>query len=326
MMVELRGFQMFLLLFVVLEVTARTTHFLTILVRDGDEVILPCENVLSDHDNCDGTAWSFSQLAKMAAVDLVKGGRIIKRTDRLRITANCSLVMTNATKEDFGRYFCIQEKPGQRQDGEAVVDVDFVTMTEEKDSSTVILKCRLLTRGTCEHTVEWLFQGQHVDHKDLITHKLRCLATVTFKTNHFIYTSQKYELLKCNVKEKNSERSLQFTFHPPSSGRNKTVFGNIQTTTNPKELWWLFIIVPVGLTALLMTAVVIIRRKKSKGKITQMDENMPDPEDVSYVSISHIKRKRKAQVKHDDTYTAVIYSAVKTSSADDHSALYASVK
>uniref|UniRef100_UPI0037E8035C uncharacterized protein n=1 Tax=Semicossyphus pulcher TaxID=241346 RepID=UPI0037E8035C len=326
-MAEFKWIQMFLYLIQVLLVTAKTTHNRSLIIRDGEDVSLPCDNVIND--NCDGTAWSFSQLTKTGAVDLVRGGRVHERTkykrDRLGVTANCSLVIKNVTKEDVGRYFCIQHIRGQTQNGEAVVDVSVVTMTEQKDDNKVTLKCRLSTRHSCEHTVDWLFLGKDVDkdHRDLNPSQLNCAAIVTFETSHFIVDSNK--LLTCNVKENKGGRSVQFTFSRLSPGRKKgrTALENNDTTTKPEGLWWVYVIAAVGLAALFITAVAIRRRRRNKGNKTPMDKNVADPEEgVSYVSIRHTKKgNSKAQVRGDD---AVTYSTVKASSADP-SNLYATI-
>lgn len=90
---------------------------------------MSCENVRNDPTNCDRTTWSFSQMTRTSAIDLVSSGRMSQRrnnkSDRLSLTENCSLVIKNVTKEDVGRYFCIQEESGGRE--RAVVDVSVVT-------------------------------------------------------------------------------------------------------------------------------------------------------------------------------------------------------
>ncbi|CAJ1077873.1 uncharacterized protein LOC109999860 [Xyrichtys novacula] len=251
-MAEFKWIKMLQYLILVPQIAAKTTHYLSVIIRDGAEVTLPCQNVLTDSSNCDSTTWTFSQLTRTAAVDL------------------------NATQEDVGRYFCIQEKSGQRHAGEAVVDVSVVIMTEKKEKRVVWLKCRLLTRLVCTHTVEWLPPGPEVDQDFRNLQKLQasCVAMVTFLTSDSVYTSKKYESLQCNLKEHNSNTSVQFTFNPQSSERDTLQFEDIGTTTRkPKDLWWVYLIVALGLTALSVTGVVFIRRKRNKGNKTHTDKN-----------------------------------------------------
>lgn len=314
----------------VLQVTAETTHYLSLIIRDGAEVTLPCENI-NGHHNCDRTSWSFNQQGTRSAVDLVKDGQFIehtnKKADRLQVTSNCSLVIKNATTEDVGRYFCIQEENTEEQ---AVVDVSVVTMTEEKLSDSVRLKCSLLTKNTCGHTLEWLFAGRAVDedHRDLNEQNLRCAVVLTLRTSHFIYTSKKYELLTCKIKEINGNRSVNFTLNHQlsDSERSETPSGNSETPTTEQPVpWWLYVVVPLGLVALLITAVVLIRQRRNKRKRNQTDENVVEAEGgVSYASISHTKNTDStAKIRGGDD--AVTYSMVKSSSAADHSSLYATI-
>ncbi|KAL3979420.1 kinesin family member 2/24 [Sarotherodon galilaeus] len=116
--------------------------------------------------------------------------------------------------------------------------------------------------------------------------------------------------------------------------------------TNGKEktelLKWL-IIVLVG-TVVLIIVTVIIRWKKSKGSKTQVEETTKvagehscqknaDDEDVSYVSVSFIRRSKcKAKVcnDNDDEDDTVTYSTVKSSSSSagvssDPSNLYSTI-
>lgn len=77
------------------------------LVRAGDDVTLPSNRV--DQDRCDGSTWFYSRSG--SSVELVTLGKINNnalipeaKTNRLSLTANCSLVIRNVSGEDVGRY------------------------------------------------------------------------------------------------------------------------------------------------------------------------------------------------------------------------------
>ena len=100
-------------------------------VRVGDEVTLPFENVIHDQDECNGTTWLFSSRGS-AAVELVNLGQIHKDTkaksDRLRVTEKCSLVIKKVTAEDAGLYTCRQfNTSGQQQGSDSRVALSVVT-------------------------------------------------------------------------------------------------------------------------------------------------------------------------------------------------------
>ncbi|XP_032399510.1 uncharacterized protein LOC116706671 [Etheostoma spectabile] len=167
-------------------------------VRVGDEVTLSCLNVTDDQDQCDSTEWLFTGSGNR--VTLFEHGRIQEeakaKSDRLRVTEKCSLVIKNVADEDIGRYICKQFRSGEL-DGECtVVYLSVVTMTEQKNDDTVTLFCSVLTYGGCVHTVKWLCEGNKTDMK---TTQLDCSGTVTFTTSHLHQKSEHYELLKCEV-------------------------------------------------------------------------------------------------------------------------------
>lgn len=81
-------------------------------VRVGGEVTLPCGRVMNDQLSCGRTAWLSTLYSNSEAVELVTDGKISKnekakaKSHRLNITADCSLVITNISREDVGRYLC----------------------------------------------------------------------------------------------------------------------------------------------------------------------------------------------------------------------------
>ncbi|KAF1376945.1 hypothetical protein PFLUV_G00216780 [Perca fluviatilis] len=341
-MVGFRWIQMFLYLILVLQCTAVTEQLpLSVTVRAGDEVTLPCGNVMNDQRECHSITWSFNRLPGRGAADVVIGGQIVQNS----VAENCSLVIKNVTEEDVGRYHCIQPK---RSDA---VDLSVVTMTEQKDNKNVTLNCSVSTYAGCGHTVKWLYHGRDVgkDNKDLKTSQFNCWTSVTFMTSHFIYTSEDYyKILKCNVTDRYTGKVIIFGLQS-SVGVNKTAPRSNDSTTKPQQgWWWLYIIVPVGLAALSITVVALIRRRRNKGNKSHKKENVElclnppatqsapetsqntaDPEDgVSYASVSFTKKTNsRDQVRGSED--AVTYSTVNAPSSSGSSAdpsnLYATV-
>lgn len=92
---------------------------------------MSCENVTIDQDKCDSTTWIFSGSRNTSAVALIKLGQIGEKakakSDRLSVTADCSLVIKKVTVEDFGHYTCRQFKSGQQQYQDSQVYLSVVT-------------------------------------------------------------------------------------------------------------------------------------------------------------------------------------------------------
>ncbi|XP_026196669.1 uncharacterized protein LOC113149054 isoform X2 [Anabas testudineus] len=212
-MVEFRWIQMSLFLILMLPFTVTTGQYLYFTVSDGDDVTLPCGNVINDQNKCDSTTWLFSGLRNSAAVSLFELGQIHRdvvksKSDRLSVTENCSLVIKKVTDEDVGRYTCRQFISGQQQGGDSVVELSVVTITEQKNNKMFNLSCSVLTRDECRHTVEWLNEA---DDEDVEIQKSVCSATVTFPTCHH-HQKAKLELLRCNVTDKYSRKEQLFDF------------------------------------------------------------------------------------------------------------------
>ncbi|XP_028461810.1 uncharacterized protein LOC114573703 isoform X2 [Perca flavescens] len=353
-MAEFRPIQITLFVILLLQFTVAGQNLLSVTVRAGDEVTLPCENVIIQ-DNCDKTTWLSSRKGEAAAVELITLGQINDeipkaKSDRLSVKEKCSLVIKNVTEENVGRYTCRQfnRSGGPQQGPDAVVHLSVVTMVEQKNTDdTVTLICSVLTDAGCDHSVKWLYEGNEND-VEITPHT--CSASVTFPP----HLNQK--LLKCNMTDKKNGNTLLCNVGPQSSCKEtgSTTVGTDNTPTTPD--WWVYIIVPVGVTALLaaIIIVVVIRRKKTKSNKTQTNENiglslnpaetqsapetsqdMADPEGgVFYASVSHTKKSSsRAQARGkdaDDEDDAVTYSTVKApppsaAASADISDLYATI-
>ncbi|XP_078030129.1 uncharacterized protein LOC144466547 isoform X3 [Epinephelus lanceolatus] len=342
---EFRWINKTLFLILVLQFTAVTGQTpLSFSVRFGDEVTLPCGNVINNQDKCSSTSWLSSHSSGYTAEELISHGQISNnviakaKSSRLSVTADCSLVIKKVTREDVGRYTCRQfDESGQQQGLDAHVFLSVINMTEHKNSDMVILYCSVLAYEGCEHTVKWLYEGNKSD-VEISLHT--CSASVLF-TPHLNQKSKYYESLKCNVTDKKNGETLLCDVGPQSSCEKKggTSAGRKNTTSAPKDWLWLYITLAVGSAVLLaaIIAAVVIRRKRNKGNKKPMDENygqslnpavtqpdpetsqdMADPEDgVSYASVSYTKKtnsKVQALCKGDDDEgDAVTYSTVKAS-------------
>ncbi|CAI5684535.1 unnamed protein product [Oreochromis niloticus] len=251
--------KLFLLLMPMLQLTAAAEHF-EFVVRDGDEVILPCNHV-KDLCNSGNITWIFNS-SRQREVELVNFGLTAhnySKSDRLGFTQECFLAIKNVTIEDAGQYICKQfDKLGEQKGADHRVDLSVVTMTERKNIDIVTVKCSVLTYGRCRHTVMWMKNGQiwAVNNTSAKITQSTCSATATFLTYNEVYKS-KYEFLSCSVTEMSGKEHL-FSFYPLSPSKSK------------KTDWWMFIIVPVGLVLLIAVVVIIIYKR---GKPAKMDTN-----------------------------------------------------
>ncbi|XP_031722100.1 uncharacterized protein LOC116393700 [Anarrhichthys ocellatus] len=279
------------------------------IVRDGDEVTLPCNSVIDDHKNCNSTEWLFTDSAESTGAKLVINGTIVEeanaKSDRLSVSENCSLVIKNVTEEDGGVYIF---SSGQQH---ALVHLAVFTLTEHEDNDEVTLNCSHTTYDQCVRTVKWLLHGQDVDedNKDIKTSQSHCTVSLTFLTSYSSYTSR-FNSFKCGVTE--GDKVHQFSFRnlpsgedaitattestPTEDGReaaNTTTPSAISDASPKLQSWWRFIFVSVGLAALIIIAVAVNMWARIIEKKTQMDQIAVryDGEDdsVTYENIRHQK-------------------------------------
>ena len=87
---------------------------------------------MTDQHKCDRTTWLFSGSRNTAVVELIKyvqiGENTKAKSDRLSVTADCSLVIKKVTVEDVGRYICRQfQRSGRHQGPDSLVFLSVVS-------------------------------------------------------------------------------------------------------------------------------------------------------------------------------------------------------
>ncbi|XP_077949581.1 uncharacterized protein LOC120808272 isoform X5 [Gasterosteus aculeatus] len=277
-MVELRGTQRTLCVMLLLlqaAVRGQTPPDPRFLVRAGDDVTLPSNRV--DQDRCDGSYWLYSRSG--STVELVTLGKINNnalipeaKTNRLSLTANCSLVIRNVSGEDVGRYTNRDyDETGKQQGPDGVVSLSVFTMEEKDYGGSVEFSCLVLRSSTqvCEHAPEWLYDGKRTD--VMMSSHAACEATVTFKAP-LHQKSKYYKSLRCEVRDNQSGKTLLFEacsqFSCEQTGGPS---GEDNITPPAPPGWWRFIILAAATVVVLV--VLFFTWKRSKGRETRMDVN-----------------------------------------------------
>ncbi|KAF7656088.1 hypothetical protein LDENG_00046360 [Lucifuga dentata] len=337
-MVEFRWIKIPLFLIVVLLFTVAPGHQLfSFIVRNGDEVTLPCENAISDQHQCGSTTWNFNHFIIHDTVELIQLGQIKNdsaksKSDRLTVTPECSLVIKKVTYEDVGLYTCRQYISGQKHGKDTQVYLSFINITEHEDTDKVTLSCSVFTTNTNNKTKTSNINKINIkcnNHIHLRRHnnlELNALKTVEMIVDYRKNPAPPTPITLCDA--------------PVDTVEHFRFLGTIITRDfNHHTLHYIH--------SLTTTVVVVVVRNKghktpaddsialsldsaAKQSNPETQQDMTDPEDdVAYASIGHkMKTNGKAQV-NDDEGGAVTYATVKVSSSAgasaDPSDLYATV-
>ncbi|XP_053278457.1 uncharacterized protein LOC128439945 [Pleuronectes platessa] len=237
------------LLLVLIPFTALAEQYSTIIIRAGAEVTLPCPNVRDDYVNCGATDWFFVDSERTRSARLFVKGQLIasviskSKADRLRLAANCALVIREVRAEDAGDYICRQFDQTNEQ---SWFFFSVVNVTEQERTDEVMLTCSVSTCRGGLLTVKWLFMNMDVDenNKELRTSQSRHSATVSFSKSHSVYKIKNYGSLTCKVKDGYTEET--FAFILPSSD------------------WWWYIYLVVGCATLVTLVGILIKWRRNK--------------------------------------------------------------
>ncbi|XP_036942291.1 uncharacterized protein LOC119012498 isoform X2 [Acanthopagrus latus] len=277
MMVQFKWIQMSLFVTAMLQFTGAAENLpASFTVTVGDDVTLTCENVIKPQQQCNSTVWTFSGLGSKQVVELVELGQIgkdVKAKDRLSVTEKCSLVIKKVTVEDVGRYICEQYeyRGAPKSSPDSVVYLSVVSMTEHQNHDEVTLNCSVWTYEPCRHTVKWLYEGKECSVTDgdkeqqLFPFRLQSSGKKPGETTATTTTAKPppTPLLTATTESSDTSRTK----------RTSTTVRRADDASSGPQVGWRYIIVSVGLSALLISVVTVSMWTRTKGNKTQRQEN-----------------------------------------------------
>ncbi|MEQ2207021.1 hypothetical protein XENOCAPTIV_006065, partial [Xenoophorus captivus] len=216
-MISSRKMQTSLILTLMLYLVAAAGQSLYFTVRVGDEVTLPCGNMIYIRNYCDSVTWLFS--INSPAVTLFELGQILRdaaaKSDRLGVAADCSLVIKKVSVEDVGLYVC-RQFINRQQGPDSNSYLSVVHTVEQKQKDKTILNCSVMEHK-CKHTVEWLYEGTDKTFSDMEKSEQSCSATVTFPASIPNWRPNLPENLKCKVTNIYTDKVQLIAFRLQSS-------------------------------------------------------------------------------------------------------------
>ncbi|XP_027895324.1 uncharacterized protein LOC114158202 isoform X1 [Xiphophorus couchianus] len=232
-MITAREKQTSLFVTLMLYLTAAAVETQYSAVRDGDEVTLPCRNVINIRNQCNSITWIFtnSRLSTLFEKGQIHEAAAAK-SDRLNVTSDCSLVIKNVSVEDVGQYNCRQFINGQQSsDSNNILSV--IQMDKQKQKDKIILTCSVMDHNHCRHTVKWLNEGREEMLSDMEELDQSCSATVTIPASDRNWKVNS-ENLKCKVTNSFSNKVQLFNYKIQSSGRKTAKNSTSKTTTTTR--------------------------------------------------------------------------------------------
>ncbi|XP_064882310.1 uncharacterized protein LOC115118581 isoform X3 [Oncorhynchus nerka] len=122
-----------LLVTVLYLLTGVSGETLSMFSRVGDNVSLPCNNVV--YPDCSSTTWIYNRALSTRTIQEVTLGKIkvvqTERAERLSLGSYCSLHVSDVRAEDVGLYICRQflTDTGPQHGGDAPVHLSVLTST-----------------------------------------------------------------------------------------------------------------------------------------------------------------------------------------------------
>ncbi|XP_034059113.1 uncharacterized protein LOC117537838 [Gymnodraco acuticeps] len=246
------------------------------IVRAGDEVTLPCDNVIHDQDKCESTRWLFRHSRGSPyppAVTLFEDGQIHKgakaKSDRLRVTEKCSLVIKKVTEEDAGFYVCRQFRSGEQQGPDSDVLLSVVSINTYRSE---LFTCEVTNGYTREvHLFPFSPQSSGEDTKPATTKSNMNSGEDAGKVTS---VSPTWTTVRMRAAGETTNTASEDN-HTEQEDNNKGLLR--------------LILVSVGLAALIITVVTVNIWTRAKGSKAQTEENMEqndeDEDEAEYENI-----------------------------------------
>ncbi|CAI5684477.1 unnamed protein product [Oreochromis niloticus] len=119
--------------------TEQHETYQTVTAGRGHDVTLPCKNVIQGQHNCISTTWMFSDSSSTVTLfELGQNKEAKPKSDRLSVSADCSLVIKKVTDQDVGRYTCRQYKTatGSQEGPDFNIDLSVINTEDVKTTKS----------------------------------------------------------------------------------------------------------------------------------------------------------------------------------------------
>ncbi|XP_078798812.1 uncharacterized protein LOC101155651 isoform X1 [Oryzias latipes] len=311
--------------YVLTDISGQTKHLYQ---RVGDDVLLPCRTK-SSSSSCSDVTWLYQKDPDAASITEVKNGNVVQssaRASRLSVSSDCSLLVTNITDEDAGRFLC-----QLRNKNEFEVYLNTLSISKDppevdpRGNGSVTLQCSLNRHDKTilckQNSIIWVDEtGSHLSGEGVgfeFRGQRNCVSVLTVK-----HQSGNNKRFTCKFVEDEVQIDAVYV---------------LDFSESPQSITVIIIGAVVGVVLVLLVVFSILLFRSRRAKVTEdqkrgtnfqkqtLQNTEPQSEqetELTYAAVDHSKPKASSKITTEPqseqeselTYAAVNHSKPKASS------------
>ncbi|XP_078798813.1 uncharacterized protein LOC101155651 isoform X2 [Oryzias latipes] len=299
--------------YVLTDISGQTKHLYQ---RVGDDVLLPCRTK-SSSSSCSDVTWLYQKDPDAASITEVKNGNVVQssaRASRLSVSSDCSLLVTNITDEDAGRFLC-----QLRNKNEFEVYLNTLSISKDppevdpRGNGSVTLQCSLNRHDKTilckQNSIIWVDEtGSHLSGEGVgfeFRGQRNCVSVLTVK-----HQSGNNKRFTCKFVEDEVQIDAVYV---------------LDFSESPQSITVIIIGAVVGVVLVLLVVFSILLFRSRRAKVTEdqkrgtnfqkqtLQNTEPQSEqesELTYAAVNHSKPKASSKITIKEE-GEVTYSAIK---------------
>ncbi|XP_023808689.1 vascular endothelial growth factor receptor 1 isoform X2 [Oryzias latipes] len=301
--------------YVLTDISGQTKHLYQ---RVGDDVLLPCRTK-SSSSSCSDVTWLYQKDPNAASITEVNNGNVVQssaRASRLSVSSDCSLLITNITDEDAGRYLC-----RLRNKNEFETYLNTLSISKDppevhlRGNGSVTLQCSLnrhdKTIPCNQNSIIWMDEtGSHLSGKGVgleFRGQTNCDSVLTVK--HQSGNNKRFTCKFVEDEEVKIEAVYVLDFSESPQSNTVIIIGAV---------------VGVVLVLLVVFAILLFRSRRAKvtedqrrgtnfqkptGQYTEPQSEQES--ELTYAAVNHSKPKASSKITIKEEESEVTYSSIQ---------------
>ncbi|XP_078798806.1 uncharacterized protein LOC105357175 isoform X1 [Oryzias latipes] len=298
--------------YVLTDISGQTKHLYQ---RVGDDVLLPCRTK-SSSSSCSDVTWLYQKDPNAASITEVNNGNVVQssaRASRLSVSSDCSLLITNITDEDAGRYLC---RLRNKNEFETYLNTLSISSSPSDVYGRVDLTCSLKSfngPNVCnENSIIWMDDtGSQLSGKNPefeVKKQTNCVSVLTVK-----HQSGNNKRFTCQYVKDDEEVKIDAVYV-------------LDFSESPQSNTVIIIGAVVGVVLVLLVVFAILLFRSRRAKVTedqrrgtnfqkptgQYTEPQSEQEsELTYAAVNHSKPKASSKITIKEEESEVTYSSIQ---------------